>query len=384
MEAAYVSRTTLVWHLVICRKQKGRIQIVSHDTNLDTDVLVKKLKKISSFSLVITGKPVIHKKLSRFYDNPFELISHILPDAKSNEFCAQCSQAGELFHGSIVRSDVLRETLKPLSENRIFPQTILLGPPVLYASIPLLKENGSFSTSIYKLTIENEHLEFSAALPENAYELEIDGDRISSLCLPALCACLQAQSHYPVFSAMDDAEVKKVCTEAFHKKRFKKLLVALVVLIFVVTLSNFFFNRYYSEKYNVLDEQLALNRQRLNEIEKLEKDIGEKKSLLGKRPRSNGPVISLIGDRLASTIPAKIKLHDMEIFPVEGKITKEKPVGFSFNKVIIDGSANESDALDTWIGHCKKFDWVKDVLIVKYVFDKEKKKGLFKLEILLQ
>lgn len=384
VEAVFVSRSECIFHITICKKQKGRLEIMGQESELDLAATKKLLRKISCFYLVVSGKPVIYKKLSKYYENSQELTGVLLPDAKQGEFVSQCTEAGGQFYGAVIRRDVLQEFIRSLGESKLFPQTVLLGPAVMTLLPSVLNGVPTISTSVYTVSMENDTVSFSTHSAHQPQIISMGSDQIQASNIPALCACIQAQTHYPLVTVPDDVEVKKAMGEALQKRRFKKLVLTLTLVLLVVTTGNFIFNQSYAQQYNQLEEQLALNRQMLTEIEKLEKDIDEKKSLLGKRPVSNGPVISLIGDRLAATVPAKIRLLNLEIFPLEGKISREKPVGFAFNKVLVEGVSSESDVLDKWMDQCKKFDWVKDVLIVKYTFDHEKKRGWFKLELLLK
>lgn len=361
------------------------MEMLLQEQELDLAQTKNILKKVSHIYLAITGKPVIHKKLSRYYEHNHELVNVLLPDAKTGDFTAQCFEMNGSFYGCIMRKDLLEQVMAFFSSAKLFPETVLIGPYALSLLPVILQEDIKISTSAYDVLIENKHLQSIQAAAETSNTLlNIGGEKANSFNLTGLCLCLQAQVKAMLYTSIDDAMVKTATGEALQKRKFKKLLALSVVLLLLMVGSNFFANQHYAEKYARLDEQLALNRQVLTEIEKLERDIAEKRSLLGQRPGSNGPVISMIGDQLAATVPTKIKLQNLEIFPVNGKISKEKPIAFSFNKVLVEGISSESEVLDNWISQCKKFDWVKEVQIVKYNFDHEKRKGLFKLELLLQ
>lgn len=384
VELVFHSRSEFVCHITICRKRKGQLEIVSQESEKNLHETKKILKKVSAFYLLVTGRPVIHKKLSRFYDNPQELTTNLLPDAKQGEFVSQCFEYNSSFYGAVLRKEALQEVIKPFNEARLFPQTVLLGPAVMGLLPALLNEEINFSTTAYSVSIADQGVTFNGPADQPERLITIGNDQVNTWNVPALCTCIQGQAQMISATVIDDILVKQAASEAIQKRRFRKLSALIVTVLFVLTTGNFLFNRSYAKEHEQLDEALALNRQMLTEIEKLEKDIDEKKSLLGQRPASSGPVISLIGDRIGASVPQKIRLQNLEIFPLQGKISKEKPIGFSFNKVTIEGVSTESDVLDKWIQQCKRFDWVKDVLIVKYNFDHEKKKGFFKLEFLLQ
>lgn len=384
VEVVFLSRTGFSCNITLCRQKKGKIEIVEQLGQLEFSDAKKWLKKAVKIHLLITGKPVIFKKLSKFYENPNELTAALLPDARANDFVSQCSALENTFYGTAIRKETLYDVLKQFNEAGFFPETILFGPAVIGLLPTILEKDISLSTLVYSISVFEKKAVFSSASDPSDEIISLGGDQVHVFNLPSLCLCISSQLQQPVFSDTGDPEVRKNHKESVQKKRFKTTASLVVILLFVISATNFFVNRFYSEKFNTLEEKIAMDRQVLNEIERLEKDVSEKKLLLGNHPASGEPVISLVADRIGSTVPPGIRLSSFDVFPIESKMSKDKPISFSFIKAVVEGSTSRSETLDEWISRCRTFEWVKDVLIVKYNFDREKKKGLFKLEFLLR
>ncbi|HYG49476.1 MAG TPA: hypothetical protein VD905_01185 [Flavobacteriales bacterium] len=388
VELAFVSRQVYVFNIIVCQKKKNKLEPVLQKHNLSFEELKPLLKNVSSFHLVITGKVVVYRRLSTTIDRHSDLIHYILPDAHPDDFIAQYQTLPDMRFGALIRKDLYRSLLEPFAHARLYPDSVLIGPYILklFSMVTGLQEalldtinyQVPYGDGLMAIIIDKDVHE-----PFDPKTFQSGKETINAYCMPALCALLNADVEYLRVSITNDPETAKLTNEAKQKRRFRRLLTIIVPVIFAIVTVNFFFNQHLSDKRNAYDEQLALNQQQLNEINKLEKDIEGKKALLGKRTGNQGPVLSILGDQLAATVPAKIKLKNLEIFPMNGKIQKERPMAFVYNKITVEGISSESEVLDNWIKKCRKIYWIKDVSLVKYTFDPDKR-GIFKIELILQ
>lgn len=385
MEVAFKNREEFVFHITIAKKVKGKLVLVQQEQNLDFQACQFLLKKTGNFTLLITGKPIVHKKLHRWYDQETELIAAMVPDAKSHDFSAQAWQYNGQFFGSLIRSDLLDKILDLFSAARCFPEQINIGS---YSGLvlPILAENDELEINTFNtlFTFRNGTLEqLSVAELTTKHPLQMGSDTVKNENLTGFCTIFNTLAMVIVTTPTQHAKAHYLTDEQKHKKRFKTILYSSALTLFVLVMANFFYNQHLTSKHVALEEELALNQQALSQIEKLEIEIAEKKSLIGKGFSSSGPVIGQLADELAATVPADIRLTNMEIFPLSQKIQKEKPVFFSFNKIVIEGICNQPETLDKWIQHCKTLKWTKDLSLVKYQFNEELAKGLFKIELQL-
>lgn len=382
VEVAFLTRDEFVFNLTICKKKKESIVMIHQEHDLSFDDCKKTLKKAGPFSLIITGKPVIQKKLTKGYGSNPELIQAILPDAKNTEFGAQLQEFKGMYFGALIRQNTLEKALAPFVEAKLLPFEIIIGPYLLNI-LPAISGKSTFRivTSNYHVNFEDDLVsEISSAEKNEVHELPITPTEIQHTNMLGLCTCINAALGAVLFSPLDNETATKLMNEAHQKKRFRFFLMISVAVLALTVFTNFYFNQQFAKKHAQLEEQITLNKQAIQEMEKLEAEIAEKRSLIGNNTLSQGPVISIMADELAKSVPEKIRLTNMEFFPVDGKIQKEKLIAFANNKIIIEGISNETDVLDNWINQCKELKWVKDVLLVKYTFDNEQKKGYFKME----
>lgn len=386
VEIAFTSRTAYVLNLVVCENKNSTLKPVLQKVNISFDECKKELKNVHAFQVIITGKIITAHRLTKYYENHAELTRAIMPDADTSDFHAQAFEVPGFYYGSVIRKDAYKSLIKMFNEAKMYPSNVIIGPyPMAVAPLITGKEDLSLKTTNYHLIFEGKLLALIIPLKESVQpeNIQLSNIEINSFCLPALCAAVNAELEYLKIGMTDDPETLKLIDESKQKRKFRKLLYAFVPFIFAVVATNFFLNQHFGTKRNTYDEKMAVNQQKLAEINKLENDIEEKKALLGKRLGNQGPVISILSDQLAATIPSKIKLKNLEIFPIAGKIQKERPMSFSYNKILVEGISSESDVLDAWMQNCQKMEWVKDVLLVKYNYDAEKK-GFFKVELILQ
>lgn len=384
VEMVYSSREEYTFNITVCQQKSKRISVILQQQNLSWEESKGILKKASKIYLSITGKGIIHKKTAHFYEKSQELCSVLLPDAKSADFCAQSYDFYDQYFGAIIRTETLEQAIQPFVDAKLFPANIYIGP---YSGLIIAEIIGELDLHVqcsgYALHFVNMKLESFEQIQGEATLHQVNDETINGVNMHGLSTVISTETDAIAVSAIENKKAQSCMEEARQKRRFNIFLNSIVVFILLTVSINYYFNQQLADEYSKLDEELALNKQSISDIEKLEREIEEKKTLVGKRSANFGPVISVMADQIATHIPASIRLTNMEIFPLAGKIQKEKAVMFSYTKIIVEGVANETDALDKWIHTCKEEKWIKDVLIVKYDFDNNQNKGLFKLEFLL-
>jgi Tfp pilus assembly protein PilN len=140
------------------------------------------------------------------------------------------------------------------------------------------------------------------------------------------------------------------------------------------------FNRTLSDKQSTYQSQLT----QIETLEKVQKELLEKKALVQSFGGAQTNYFSMISEKIAQTIPAHIKLKQLEVFPKTKKKTFEETFNFNQNELIIKGIISQSSFLAAWISRLKTLEDISQIDLIEITEDADKGHSVFVLRIKLE
>jgi hypothetical protein len=359
-------------------------------TEKDLDVLLGKIKdKGLPFVLCVDGKGILSRKLNiAVEDLDVTTPSRIIPNANAEDFYFEGIPVSET--SSIVtmmRRSMIDETLEKIKAKGIFITELHLGPLVIGTLASVLIGNSDtkeIEFRKHKLIVAKEgiiEVSLQSAVGSQQSAVEIVDEKL--LTIAGACS---------YFSGWVDSVGKSFClpvteskSEFGEKKKFGFYAMAMVAFFLCTLLLNFFVFQHYHNRQQELESQIGWQENALKSYEELKTGMTEKMNFAMESGILSPDNLAWMGDQLASTVPAEIKLTRMNVFPLEKKM-EDGDEHSSFNKHIISvrGQTASGSAINEWIKGIKQKDFVSEVSLTNYKQDDENLKGQFNLEIRLK
>ena len=376
------SYTIIVVELIF---NKEGVEISRRFTDITLEKLAKEnIKKLPVY-ITVGGKGVIHKKVKiNEHTTEQDLLNQVLPNASLKEFYIQQSNISvNESWVSIIRKDVLDSLILKVENVNLFAVQLYLGPFILENCIPLIT-NDSLLTTTHELIIESNNIIQMDSMGSVAGgdEYDIEGEVINS---HELIAFGTALSHFvpinKLISIRSD-KVKNTQSEYLHKNKYIAVGFGLIVLFFMLTISNMLVNNSLESKSNELQYQINSKKKFVEELAVLKTELATKEQFIQNSGVTKASRISFYADQIALTVPKSIQLNQLFINPLTNKrIGKAEDIQFNYSLIKISGEVSRSIELNSWIKELKHYEWIKDINIISFIQDNLKTPGEFEILI---
>jgi hypothetical protein len=369
---------------VLLEKKGSKLDIASSG-NIDEAGGIK-LPAGTPVSVSISGKGIIHKKVSFTEDLDAEALLHkALPNAKINEFYIQQTQPvnGHMIV-SAARRSIIDEVLAGLQKSKLNVVSCTLGPFCI-SSILSLMETGTLITGEVRVPghtiIVEEGKPVNYATEENtgALPAEVGGEQISASILVAFAA---AASYFMGQGlTVNISSISAQAGELRQKNIFRLASAGLLAFLFTLLLTNYLVFDHYWQKKQSYEAQNAGNQDALKKHAKLRSEYDEKMKFLESSGLLETSRSSFYADRIGIDLPSAIHLLEMNINPREKQPADEDALKFKAKEIHIQGNCRHSSELNEWIKLLKKKEWVSGVELLNYKQGKGDTYGTFSVGI---
>ncbi len=364
-------------------------------SKISTEKSISGIKNIASLkeylspalpvSLVIGGRGLLHKKLSRSEnESDAMLLQKVLPNANAEDFYIQRTPAGtDKQFVSVARKGVIGALLKELNDAGFMITSCSFGPFCVNALLPMLPAstvNSEIETEHYRLSVSD------GKIVDTSAPLLIGVDRGGLLIGSEEVTKNTLLSFAAAFSSLLNLQTDIIPSVAGSREEFKqktifqKTLKVSLAGIFLLLLVNYFAFDHFWKKSNELKSRYSLNQESVQKLEKLKKEIAEKEQFYERTNILSPSLTSFYADRIAAELPEHIKLSRLEVHPKQ-KSAEEGSLSFSSRTVNVKGLCRKSIELNDWMKEIRKSKWVNEVKLLNYSQDKDG--GEFNLEIQL-
>jgi len=323
--------------------------------------------------LSIHGKGIITKDIQQIA-NLDEMLSN-------GQTFTQTWEADNYHLLSMIRQELMNKYLSQFFEKKICIKKIFIGAPPLLQLLDNVVENKDISLYFYRFSFnENNALKISSGMALECQEFEYENKRFSALQTMLVALCILVINKKDKLIISDSFDEKINLKSRFYYTRFFKLTQRIAIfLLFFLLMINFFFFMLLSQKSNTRNVDIYT----LNQLKTKEDSLGKilkiqaQKFSNGENKSNNH--LSILTDRIASTIPVGIKLTDININPAKFS-RDQKAFKFDNDKMLLNGYSDNSYLLNQWLKQLENKNIILKSNVNTYKQESGLTNGYFELE----
>lgn len=328
----------------------------------DFESLIKAVGKSRGYHIHVQGQGVLTRKVEALPNYKEQLVI----GGNSNDFFFTSYDDGVNVSASFVRCSVLEELIEQFDANKWH----LLG--ISSGEIPLcsLDENRIYH-GVHHMEVSDGkvvRLERNQGEISSGYEDEIAQSIVSGYSKPN--------------EKLEFAFREEPLTNFKEFTQFKVLGVSLLMGLLLMLTGNYFYQNYLNQAVAQLEMDLTLSNENLSLLDRLEQEKSRKEQLIANAGVTSPRFLAYYLDEIGATVPKKIDLQELYLFPLDGKLKNKKKVNIHSDRILIYGTTSDNVTLDDWIEYMDRFEWVKAIELLHYGTVTEKQSE-FKLEITL-
>lgn len=375
-------------HFVLLTSAKGKIEIKKRFSGTFGELLndVPDIKNIA-LNISVRGRGVILKKIdAEANSDNSHLLNLAFPNAQNpDDFILQKEivNDSEVYVG-IIRKSLFNEIIESVEKKEAIITNFEIGPFSIKNILPFLNEtNEKIETENESLIIKNGQLS-EIVNSENNHGAEVtqlfDEAIENKYLLPYSLAINLFLNKISTITPIT-SEIQEQQTEFAYKYFFSKAKLILPGLLFIILFVNFLFFSNFSNEYNSVNYEYNANKELLDKLESLQKENAKQEAFLDYLNINAIERLSYFADRIAITLPQKIKLTQLNLNPLQKKINSEKEIGFVRPNIQITGNSPNDAEVYNWGKTLKNEKWVDDVSLNYFKQANNSKIGEFSLKI---
>lgn len=364
VELEFYSDQEFILRILEIKQKKSQVDFnVIFNDQAVTEQLLNSIKG-KSIVLLITGKGVLTKKINGKSEEVQP--QDVLPNSGKEDFYWQNYPCEAYSFATICRKQKVDELLSLMKQNNTVIGEVYLGNGVNHLAGNLF-EADDISLPKYDLQFSNRILQEIKPTANEEKNYPIGKKEIPSSMIPLLCAGIAFASKTELHTSIDSEEYLYFKNEWKQKTLFQKAGAIVLVSFLLILFGNYLAYNHYSQRYELLQEEVAYQQSEIDLLNTLNEELKEKQSLIGGTGMNNGYKVSVLADKIGITVPSTVQLLEMNIQPLEkGKLNKDDKAAFETDRIILKGKIFKSTDINQWIKNMKDEKIVKDVVVSKY------------------
>ena len=370
---------SMSFYYATVRKNKDDYIIINESTFGNIDECIEAIDYKAPLIVTIEGKGVLHKNVTR--ETQDAIIQQFSSINNGDDFYIQHYViTEEKSIVSISRKEFVDQLLDKFYAKRRYPISLFLGPFSLNVLSDYLDTNINIGSEIIKF-FEGKVYDITPChkfIPSGYIKISDDNISVASIIPYSSAICFFTK--YKIVNFISEIATLRnkdyIYENIFHIGKY-----ILLIFSFIVLSINFFCYSIYDRELKNINAEMSSAVDSLTMINKLKKEINEKKTVMGTNNYLASTNFSMYSDRIASCMPEQISLDIMNMFPVNGKIQTNSDIKFSTNKIVIQGETDGLNYVDIWIKSLYNEKWIKNVHVDSYKYNVSTGLGLFQLTI---
>lgn len=380
-----LSDSGFTFNYCILKNQSGKLKLIDSGSfkNIEDIPSVIKKNKIP-INIVLSGSGIILKPISvseKEVINLEILISQNFPTLNIEEFIIQHHpQTETLGYLALIRKENAKTIVDKLIALKYQVSDLIIGPCFLNLVPPITNNFDSINTASYSIEFENSNISTvtNNILSQNNFDL--DGINVSSTNILSFSAAFIYLIQIRGFvDYNNEINLRRSHLEVI---KLKILAYSCVCFIFLVCMVNFFLYTNSFEKHNKVETELTIYQSKFDHVSKLFEDYEKKKNLIEHAGILNSTLIAKQADKIASTVPEEVVLCDWQFNPILKSIDEDSLTRFEKNTIIIKGNCNKSLIINEWVNILKTQNFIADINLETFHFNKEGHLPNFELKII--
>ena len=366
--------TEVRYSLQFINEKSSSLSLESFYNDVEEEQLIKLLKPEIPVILSFQGDKVLSKDI----ELSMEVGSVLFNEDKEDFFISQFHDVHTNFV-SIVRRE---EVLKVLSLFKDISVTVLdfsVGPFVGLLLKDFVKESVLYSDT-FKLDFSNNEGTITyKKVNEVQTQVYVGKDALNQFQVPLIGTYFNYKSQQ-LFIDGKTAILKDEINEFKKHQLFIKALMVTVFTVLLTLIISTILRDHYQTKYVESEAQLFYLEKSYNEIVSLKQEKQQLESLVSNLSGFPEEYYTHYVYYLIKTLPEGVRLDNVRVNPIVGKLSKGKDIKFSLNQIIFKGTINDSKNLSKWTEITKKQNWVKSIEIIELYQDRNDRL-LFTLQV---
>lgn len=378
--------------------RKGVVSILGKKQWESIEKAEKELDKTIPVALVLNGKGVLHKTVTLSGADQVlneQMLYTVMPAVKPADFYVQLYQAGKTGFFSLARRETVDKFLMELKGEGVKVIAISFGPFIFSATWPYIREEHGqgkmFMIGEHQLEMgESGIIGYQTLVADQCPTIDseivkIGDEQVEHEYVLAYAAAFSKVSGSVSGLQLTVEDVIASQDERRQQKLFRFGFTMALVFFFVLLMGNFLFFGSLSDKNADLQEQVGFHQGNLDKMAAMQKEAAEKRSFLQATGWLHDDRLSFYADRLASTVPAGIRLTEVSLNPLDRKLSKSvnKQI-FEQGSMAVLGVCRSPVELNAWMQEIGRQAWVKGVDRRNYTYDQSKGNGTFEFRVKLR
>ncbi|WP_257667131.1 hypothetical protein [Parapedobacter tibetensis] len=393
VELSLAGEHTLTANLVVVKRVRAKVHFVNGEYGLtDFNAIKGHVPNGVPVALTISGKGIIHRTTTNgpSSDNDADLLRHVLPNAKPDDFYLQQTplEGGKML--SVARRKLVDDILAQIDTQGLVLLSVGLGPFAvdLFKDYLCNADMESLTLGRHRFALQQGVFTGYDFLPQEATpwakRVDIANEQLNERLVPAFATAFQTISDLS-FAQLPIARTLAKSVDYRQQLAFKRSGIALMALFLLLLLGNALSFMHYTEKVADFAGSDALTIQR--EIDALRQQTAAREELLGGLWHAETPRwgMAYMADRIADSLPEGIMLDELAVYPRDEAMSRRqrRPV-HTPSAMRIKGTCKDMPLLNGWIKQVRMLAFCQAVEIEEYGFDGRGGVGAFTLYLTLE
>lgn len=373
------------------RLKKGVVTILHQEQNTSLAALPVVLGKRTPVVLAVEGKGVLHRKVKGAMGDSTEgLVQEIFPNIKADDlFIQRYVGNDDTAFISVARRQLILDLLETLSGHGIAVADISFGPFMASSLFSLVgAESGHFVLDDAVLHVsEGAIIEMVSAGGSAEHSFRFGEDEVSASTVVAYGAALNFFTHVCRLQKVGrwDDVVQERRKHWENEVIFKNASVAVAVFFLAVLFLNAaLYFRLFTQNQTLSDDH-GVNIKVVKELSALKTEVERNQSVITTAGWMRKVPVWFYADRLAATIPEGIRLTELDVYPLDEKVEREKHRKvFEYTKISVSGTCAKPMILNEWLRAVRQIQWVGKIADQTYNYKEREKNGYFNFSIIVK
>ena len=348
------------FHLLLLEKQKNTLVISKRITTDSLPEIITAIKGQKHVFLVFNNEKVLSKNVPVVSKNNTEVLQTAFPNIVISDFYFQILATTKKSFISLIRKESVDEAVVKLKEQGISVIDFSLGNLGVASLVPVFKEK-SLSTSNAKITLDEAKIATIEKGNINDSQYEINSLEVSNNETLSLAGIISYYLDNPISSIHNEL------VNQYKNKHFFNLgLKVGLGFILSILLINFLFFNHYRGELEIISGELEIANTYKKQLTQIQEQVTLKQQLVESVNGASATTISMYIDEIGETTPKTVLLSLINYQPVIGIQKKEKPINFSKQLLVIEGTSKNDEDFSDWINNLEQKEWVDAIEIKTY------------------
>jgi Tfp pilus assembly protein PilN len=391
MEISLAPETGMTIHIVLLKLESSKIIKEKEVLFLHAfSELAGKIPPGCPLAISVTGRGILHKRLDAGLPDA-KLLGAMLPNANPNDFYLARTSFGAFDSACIARKDLLDGILRQLSEQKLNILSVSMGPAALQYLLPYLNfdKQPLLRSNHYTLRClaGHEAADIETVTPDNEEDLRrmeysIGDQYVHAPALLAFgCALGLLAEGLEAPAAMGLMEKER--EEYRYFKYFRAGSGALLGMLFLILLVNFFIYNHYFSKNAEWEASMSVQQAETKRAESLRSSILLKEKFIRGSGWDRSQRLSYYADRIAGLVPESTTLTNIKMNPVNtGFFGDAATLTFKRDTIQVAGTCEDPTELNRFVNNLRNISGIREVTIRNYLFRRQTGNGAFLMEII--